>query len=312
MKIRPFEPRDIDNLVELWNRALPLDGIALSTFERKVLLDENFLPQGLLVAEETNQLVGFIYGVVRNVPMPGLGLEETKGWITAWGIAPEHRKQGFGKALLEKVLQFFKDTGRKQVIVSTYAPNYFVPGVDFQAYPAAMALLGKLGFEQWAEFLSMDASIVQFSPPTKALTKEKALVEQGIEVRFYQRKDLPLYLKFQREHMPPDWLLLARHNLIDLTRGLFEPDQIVIAVDKGEIVGFCQHEREHFGPFGVAEQYQGRGIGTVLLAKMLERMHQKGLHCAWLLWTGERAAKGIYGPLGFRVTRRFAAMKKKL
>ena len=311
-EIRAFKAEDTPRLLQVWNRSLPIDGVGLSVFEQKVILDDNFSPEGLLVAETKDGVQGFIYGVVRRVPMPGLGLQEDKGWITAWGVVPEARGQGMGKALLNASLGFFKQENRKQVIFSTYSPNYFVPGVDMKAYAPAMQLLGKAGFEKVTEFLSMDARIVQYVRPDEVVAKEEKLRQSGIDVRFYERADLFNYLEFQRKHMPPDWLMLAKNNLRDLCRGMFEPDQIVIALDRGTIVGFCQHEAEHFGPFGVADSHQGKGIGTVLLSKVLERMHQKGLHGAWLLWTGDRAAQGVYGRLGFTETRRFAMMCKNI
>lgn len=310
--IRPFQHVDIQEIVNLWNRALPIDAVSLSVFEAKVLLDENFDPEGLLVAESEGSLIGFVYALVRQFPMPLLGLQEEKGWVTAWGVDPDYRRSGVGSALIEAAEKFFKKHHRKQIIFSTYSPNYITPGIDSKAYSSAIALLEKLGFEKWSEFLSMDNNLVHFQRPDKAMQKEKKLKSEGIEIRFYERRDITRYLEFQREHMPPDWLWLSRNNLLDLTRGLFEPDQICIALDKGKIIGFCQHEDEHFGPFGVSDDYQGRGIGTVLLARTLERMHQKGLHGAWLLWTGDRAATGVYGPLGFKETRRFAAMKKEI
>ena len=95
-------------------------------------------------------------------------------------------------------------------------------------------------------------------------------------------------------------------------------DAIWLAVDerhasgKPRIIGFCQHEHEHFGPFGVSDEYQGKGIGTVLLARTMYQMRLRGCHSAWVLWTGDRALKGVYGRLGFKLTRRFAIMKKEL
>ena len=64
-------------------------------------------------------------------------------------------------------------------------------------------------------------------------------------------------------------------------------------------------------PFGVAERYQGIGIGTVLLARALASMVERDLHHAWVLWTGERAAR-LYARFGFRVSRRFAVLHKEV
>jgi GNAT superfamily N-acetyltransferase len=111
-------------------------------------------------------------------------------------------------------------------------------------------------------------------------------------------------------HMPGDWVRHARELLTDITKGLSDYDQIVVAQHKREIVGYCQFEGEHFGPYGVAPDYQGKGIGTALMAKCLATMRRKGLHNAWVLWTSDETAEKVYQRFGFRETRRFAVLRK--
>jgi mycothiol synthase len=144
------------------------------------------------------------------------------------------------------------------------------------------------------------------------IDKERKLAAEGITIRHYRREDLVDYIQFQRDLMPGPWVEDARRNLVEMTHGRYPCDAIWLAIDKGKIIGFCQNERDHFGPFGVSDDYQGKGIGSVLLARTLYQMRINGLHCAWVLWTGERALKGVYGRLGFTFTRRFAIMKKEL
>ena len=124
--------------------------------------------------------------------------------------------------------------------------------------------------------------------------------------------------------MPGPWVENGRRILHGMTTGQTTEDAIWLAIDTsaasggegytgdGRIIGFCQHEGEHFGPFGVSDDFQGRGIGTVLLARTLHRMRMKGCHSAWVLWTGQRALDGVYGRLGFRLSRRFAILKKEI
>jgi N-acetylglutamate synthase-like GNAT family acetyltransferase len=70
--------------------------------------------------------------------------------------------------------------------------------------------------------------------------------------------------------------------LTDITKGLGDHDQFVVAWHEGEIVGYCQFEGEHFGPYGVRSDMQGKGIGTMLMVKCLQTMRRKGLHNAWV------------------------------
>jgi mycothiol synthase len=310
--IRPFEGTDTAHLIELWNAALPFDGIILDIFERKVILDANRERDSLIVAETDGQLAGFVLALVIRKPIENVGFREDSGFITAIGVHPKHRRQAIGKQLLERALEFFKARNRQFVYVAPYTPNYFVPGIDKDNYPEGIELLKSFGFEEYYTAISMDAPIAKFTLSDDVLEKEQALAAEGITIRPYSRADLVPYLEFMNHYMPGPWLEDARRNLLDLTRGLFEEDAIFLVLKDSRIIGYCQYEREHFGPFGVIDEFQGKGIGSVLLARTLYQMRLKGYHSAWVLWTGEQAAKGVYARLGFTITRRFAIMKKAL
>jgi len=315
--VRPFEGRDTEALIRCWNAALPLDGITRDALERKVLLDQNYEPGSLLVADGMDQVLGFVAGFVLRKPIEKVGNREDTGFITAMGVDPAFRGGGVGSELLETMEHFFRQRGRTQVLIAPYTPNYFVPGVDKDRYPDAMEFLQRNGFIEYSEALAADALISKFELSQEVLSKEAELAGEGIVVRHYQRDDLVDYLQFQRDLMPGPWVEDARRNLLELAEGRFPEDAIWLAIDRKvkpwpKIIGFCQNEHEHFGPFGVSDAYQGKGIGTVLLARTLYQMRLRGCHSAWVLWTGERALKGVYARLGFTLTRRFAIMKKSL
>jgi GNAT superfamily N-acetyltransferase len=312
MAVRRFEGRDTQSLLACWEAALPLDGVTREIFERKVLLDLNYERDSLIVAECDGRIVGFITCFVFNKPIEKVGFREDTGFITAFGVNPDYRRRGVGSALLAAADEFFRQRNRRIVCLAPYTPNYFVPGVDKDRYAEGVAFLTKRGFTEYSEGIAADALISKFEMPAPVLAKERELASQGIIVRHYQPDDLVDYIEFQRQHMPGPWVEDARRNLIEMTWGRFPADAIWLAIDRGQIIGFCQNEHEHFGPFGVADAYQGRGIGSVLLARTLYQMRLNGCHSAWVLWTGERALKGVYGRLGFSLTRRFAIMKKEL
>lgn len=318
-QVRPFEGRDTEQLLACWNRALHLDGITQTDLERKVLLDANYERDSLLVAVNSDGLVaGFITCFVLNKPIEKVGHREEAGFITAFGVAPEHRRHGAGTALLNAAGQFFRARNRRQILLAPYTPNYFVPGVDKDHYTDGIAFLQHRGFVEYSEGLAADALISTFDLSPKVLETEHALAADQIVIRHYHRDDLTDYMQFQRDIMPGPWVEDARRNLLELANGRFPEDAIWLAIDQrandgaGRIIGFCQHEHEHFGPFGVSDDHQGKGIGTVLLARTLYQMRLKGCHSAWVLWTGQRALDGVYGRLGFKLTRRFALMKKEL
>ncbi len=318
ISITPISNRDIEGVLKLWNKVLPLDAVTLDSLEARVLLDENFDENTFVIAKEDDRVVGFIVGTyARRVP---LGDHDPKGdrcWITALGVEPEYQKQGVAAKMLASLFEKFKTLGKRECYIATYAPGYFVPGIDIKEYSEAISFLKKSGFEETYRPLSMDTQLPLFKVTLEAEEKEKRLLEDGIAIRPYTRNDLLSFMKFLESNMPADWVRVSRANLRDLTRGIFQVDQIFIAVAEGadrkesEVIGYCQFEGAHFGPFGVADKYQGKGIGTVLLGRTLERMRAKGYHNAYVLWTDDVAAK-VYSKFGFKETRRFAVLRKSI
>ena len=318
ISIAPLSNSDVDPVIKLWNSVNPLDAVTIDVLESRVLLDENFDPETFLVARDRERVIGFMVGAyARRVP---LGEHDPKGdrcWITAFGVDESSRKSGVAGGLLSHLLGKFKAMGKNECFVATYAPGYFVPGIDVNEYPAGVSFLRKQGFQETYRPLSMDAPLALFKVSREIAEKEKGLRASGVEVVTYSRGYLIPFMRFLETNMPADWVRVARANLRDLTRGFFQPDQIFLAVagrtatDPGEVIGYCQFEGAHFGPFGVAEKYQGKGIGTVLLGRTLEHMRAKGLHNAFVLWTDDIAAK-VYSKFGFKETRRFVVFRKQI
>jgi mycothiol synthase len=312
LSIRPYSDNDRRALLELWAAALPLDAITVDTLETRVLLDENFDPEYFLTAWNDDTLIGFVLGVYpKRLPLGDADPEGDRCWITALGVQPGASLEEIGGALLTELERKFRSLGRYDCRVSNYPPGYFTPGIDKKAYRHLLDLFLQRGYEVFHEALSMDSSIVLFTIPDTTREIEARLRSENIEVRSYSRSDLVRLLDFLEKTMPSDWVRVERRNLRKLPEGGFHPEQIMLVTGGDEIIGYCQFEGSHFGPFGVSSLYQGRGIGTVLLARTLERMHQEGYHNAWVMWTDDLAAK-VYGKFGFKETRRFALLQKLL
>jgi len=309
--IRGYRGEDEGELLSVWNAALPFDTVDAAIFRRKVLLDPNFHADLLLVAESDHRIVGFCLCLIRRVPLEGTGLEPERGWITAMGVAPGADRRGVGAALLSTACELFVEAERTSVAIAPYAPNYFSPGVDVERYAWGLRFLQESGFETVSEAISMDANIVLLDTPC---VQERAhgLRQRGIEVRNLLPGDIPALLRLLTESMPGDWLRHARELLTHSTYGLASLEQFSVAMLAGEAVGYCQFEGEHFGPFGVREDMQGRGVGTVLLGHCLQTMRRHGHHNAWVLWTGDETAEKVYNRFVFKVTRRFAVLRRAL
>jgi mycothiol synthase len=310
LSISPYSDSVRDEVLALWTSALPLDAITPDTLETRVLLDENFDPETFLLARSNGELAGFVLGIhAKRMPLGDADPNGVRCWITALGIRPTLDGRSVGGFLLTEVEKRFKAIGKNECRVAGYPPGYFTPGIDTRAYKPLLEIFQANGYSVFHEALSMDAPVVLFTIPEKTLEIEQKLRSDGIEIRSYRRNDLVRFMEFLEKSMPSDWVRVERRNLRKIVEGGFHPEQVVLVTKGDEIIGYCQFEGSHFGPFGVSDAYQGRGIGTVLLARTLERMRQEGYHDAWVMWTDDLAAK-VYSKFGFKETRRFAMLKK--
>ncbi|MBI3006300.1 MAG: GNAT family N-acetyltransferase [Ignavibacteriales bacterium] len=312
IEIFPYTDSQRAEILSLWAESLPLDAITADIFESRVLLDENFDPQTFLLAHENGNPAGFVLGIhAKRMALGDADPEGTRSWITALAVSKQANMQKIGSRLISEVEQRFKALGKKECLVSSYPPGYFTPGIDKKAYAPLLKLFTDSGYVAFHEVISMDAPIVTFTVSREIREKEDQLKSQGIFIRMYMRTDLVKFLAFLEQFMPSDWVRIERRNLKKLTEGGFHAEQIFVVVKDDDIIGYCQFEGAHFGPFGVSDKFQGQGIGTVLLARTLERMRQEGHHNAWVMWTDDIAAK-VYQKFGFKETRRFSILKKEL
>jgi len=202
--------------------------------------------------------------------------------------------------------------GRKRVLISPYTPNYFIPGVDVDAYPEAMAFLQATGWQTTSMPISMRAELTGFRIPDDILElEERRANEDRIIVRPVLPYDLPELMPFIARHFGWDWFRFAQEYLLELFGPGSDEICFLVASQNGRIVGYCQQKRERFGPFGVAEEMRNKGIGRLLLFRCLATMLTRGFHCAWFLWTGKDAAR-LYSLAGFKQVRQFAVMKRDL
>ena len=188
ISIRKYQVNDFDKVIKLWNKCLQRDYISTDAFQKKILADSNFDPQGCLIAEVNEMVVGFMLGIIRKVPLENIGIQEDLGWITVFFVDPQYQRLGIGKRLLTEVIKYFQNNQRKKILVSCYVPNYFFPGVDIEQYEGGYVFLKSQGFEDSHQVVGMGNELQDMIRPAEARTKIAELKEQGIEIIDFQKK----------------------------------------------------------------------------------------------------------------------------
>ena len=313
MQIRPYQGADEAALLGVWQASMTHDPLSIDLFRTKVLLDPNFQPDNLPVAVEDGRVVGFVLALTRQVPLFLQGLEPEKAWVTAFGVHPDYRRRGIGRALFDYVCERLRIDGRKTLDISPYVPNYFVPGVDVKAYPGTIAFLEHgVGFKTLYQAISMGADLTGFQiPPDILELAEKREREDGITIQPVTSADLPDVMPFIIKHFGWDWWRHAQEYLLDYFGHSPRRICFLVARQHGEVVGYCQQRDERFGPFGVREDCRSKGIGRLLLFRCLATMSAQHVFFAYFLWTGEDAAR-LYSQAGFKRRREFAVLRRDL
>jgi ribosomal protein S18 acetylase RimI-like enzyme len=99
MKIREFELRDQDSVIELWRECkliVPWND-PVKDIQRKLQVD----PDLFLVGEVSGCIVASVMG----------GYEGHRGWINYLAVSPNHQRKGYGLLLMEFVESLIKQKG---------------------------------------------------------------------------------------------------------------------------------------------------------------------------------------------------------
>ena len=304
---RSYIGGDEYQIVPLWNQCMIRDPINLNNFRLKILLDENFDPEGATIVEYNKKIVGFCLAIRRRYPYYGIGLEEGVGWITVLFVHPDYRGKGLGQSLLEKSELFLKDKGVKEILVSPYTPNYIIPGIDIDSYNDAFNLFIKSGYKKNKKAYGMGRSLLDFQPSEEIKQRCKNLEKQNIKILNFESKFTISLLEFLRKDYPGD---LFRY-VVETLKSHPNCDNFFIAVKDEKVIGFSQFNGEHFGPLAISPDFSGIGIGTCLYHHTAIHMKEMGERNLWLAWTTGHA-KDFYHKMGLRVIRRHEILKKIL
>lgn len=309
--IRSYLDTDLHPILDVLRETMPQEAISETRFTRQVLLDPNFRREGAAVAEADGEIAGFCLSIARQVPLENAPLDSDRGYITLLGVLPRHQRIGIGSRLLKWAEDYLRSQNRTTVMISSYAPGYFIPGVDVDAHLQALPFFQKHGFEETYRPLAMQAPLWDRQKPVWLLEVEQKAADAGLDIQPYAGNLTLKILDFVAREFPGDWVRVVREAMHRILEG-DSPTRLLIALDQGEIVGFAHFDRERFGPIGVATSQRGRGIGQMLMFRTLEAQRAMGFNVAWFLWSDDKTATRLYNGAGFKEVRRFALLRKTL
>ncbi len=114
MQIRPFEPRDEEQVIALWkecNLVVPWND-PQKDIQRKLKVN----PELFLVGMEENQIVAAIMG----------GYEGHRGWVNYLAVSPSHQRKGYGRQMMDAVEDKLKAMGCAKINLQVRETNLAV------------------------------------------------------------------------------------------------------------------------------------------------------------------------------------------
>ncbi len=307
-KIRRMRPGDTEGLTELWNRNLPYCPLDEREWAAVLLADENRDDSLCLTAEADGRIVGCAIGILRRYPYLERGLEEGKAWILALIADKDFRNRGLGGELLSRLESAFRERGCSRIEIAAYSPYYFTPGVH-ESEEEARKFLRRRGYEAGAKAYWMEKDLTAYELPEKIREKQLRLSEEGFTFIPYEAKWAESLLIFLQENFSTGWRVHAMRAMQQkkLERHCF------LCLHGGRVVGYVQRgaggDEDRFGPFGIAEEFRGRGLGSVLLHRMWQEMAEEGLKRAYFRSTEDNGRR-LYERNGMKVQETYYHFRK--
>lgn len=301
-----FSEAMVPAVLRLWSAALPYSPVSEEKL-RGLLHCPYFDSAGVTVATVDRQAVGFVAAIYKKSP-DSQPVTET-GYITVVAVHHDYEGEDLGLELLARAEEYLGSHGLKRIMATAFPEYYFFPGIDVR-YRFLRDLFLRTGFEVHAEPVDMEVKWEHYEPPSWLEEAERAVTHQGFVIDHAKREHHTAFLNFMRDHFPGTWYDRAKAHM----ESGKELERAILALDRsGEIVGFVrfgvQGERGFIDSIGVREDLRKRQIGSVLLARALQGMADRGAKWGYFGYTG---AVRFYERVGASIVRRYVQFKKTL
>ncbi|MBQ8293122.1 MAG: GNAT family N-acetyltransferase [Bacilli bacterium] len=326
MIIRNANINDIPKMVELWNRDIAILGfyqpLDLNKFINVFTKDPDFSYDGVFVAYNEEELIGYVMGFIRSAYAKN---PDNPGCLNSIVVKKEYRKQGIGSALLTKVEEFFKNSGRNYVQAYNYLPlcyEWYIPGFDKHNHPCAPAV--RVNSEEYFFLLHHGYAAVGFEDAFHLPLSEYEIsdsiqnildtnAEDGIVIEYYDENK-----HFGIDEFYEDINALEFEKVIRSNLALEKPYPFLVVAKNNKVVGWTgalwnePTGRGHFDGIIISESVRGRGLGKALFSMLAYKSKLNGAKFMTFYTGLNNHARYIYMGAGFKIIQTYALMKKKV
>ncbi|MGD8505236.1 MAG: GNAT family N-acetyltransferase [Candidatus Bathyarchaeota archaeon] len=267
----------------------------------------NFDATGRFIAEWNGEPVGCVNAYVDK------RREEKKGFIRNFGVAPESRRKGIGKALVEKAIKSLKERGMEQVEAWTE-----------QDKVACKSLYESMGFQVTRVFSEMRRELENI--PSN-IGEHKEVEMRAMEVNmddikllnWLENESFKEHFNFRPQTIEETKFFVENRPWCDIAEYFFAylDDKPVGHVGVGIDTKFIKHKgikRGWIMTIGVLKPLRKQGIGTTLMLHALKFLKSKGMKEADLGVDDSNPTKAIelYDKVGFKLIKKDVTYHKTI
>ncbi len=275
MEIRELTEADLPSVLELCNRALPLDEWSLPMLRRRLLHEPNHNSAYQLCLWDGPRLVGMLLGGTR------ASSDAPVGTLQLFAIDPAYQRRGLASQLLGELEQRMRADGLRVLRVGGSAPSYIWPGLDVR-YTPAFCLLQRHGYERTGDAFNMEVDLI--ARDWNTLEEEARLAAEGFEIRRLEPADRSMFSEWLLAAWGPVWQWEATNTYEN------NPVSTFVALKDGHIRAFASYNAtafpNGFGPTGTDEALRGKGVGRVLLHRCFDDLRRLGYTRSEICWVG--------------------------
>ncbi len=269
----PFCLSELPSLLQLWNQSSPYDQLSEGVFHEKIWGDPDYHDDLSLVVHQDGQPIAMALGVARKMVI------EHRGYIKLLAVAPDARRNGIACRLVKELEDKLTHLNVAAIRVGESAPNYLFPGVDVR-YANATQLFESFGYEQVGQAKNLIANLQGKDFSTEFF--ENGLNQKGIQVRRASADDAESMDQLIAQYWPA-WRAEIATGLQN------DPISIHLAIRDEQVIGFSVYDSNNlgtgwFGPMGTHSDFQGLGIGKILMLRCLHDIQTQGHRQAIIAW----------------------------
>jgi len=301
----PLDDTMLPSVLELIAAALPHSRVQEGRL-RQLYSGPHASSTEATVALADGRAVGFVTAIYKTAPdgRP----DSDAGYVTALAVDPDYERSSLGTDLLARAENYLKSRGLVRVLATAFPGFYFFPGIDVR-YAFLTDLFTRAGFRVRGEPVDMKVTWEQYEPPSWLQEAETSVARQGLVIDHARQEHHAAFVNFMEKHFPGPWCERAKAHMASGE----DLDRAVLVLDGKDVVGFVRFgasgDRGSIDSIGVRPDMRGKKLGSVLLARALQGMANRGATMGYFGYTG---AIRFYETVGAQVIRRYYQFGKEL